>query len=140
MHPHTHTNLTQTVGRFNMWMTPKTNRLSFCLIWKLSMHWMVCSVCYLGCMVVNINSLFAKWSTSRYCCLGFFLARYLFSDINALMATFHVLVNPYFLNFRLALLIVLRVVVHLIYLVIFNTFLVFNFPFLILNINFLVPE
>ena len=73
-------------------------------------------------------------TTFRYCCLGFFLAwkplaSYLFSDIDAVMATFHVLVNTYFLNFRLALLIVLRALVHLIYLVIFNNFLVFNFPF-----------
>ena len=42
-------------------------------------------------------------------------------------ATFHVLVNSYFLNFRLALLIVLRALVYLIYLVIFSKFLVFNF-------------
>ena len=62
--PPTHSciNLTQTVGRFDMWVTPKTSRPSFCLIIKLSlMHWMVCSVCYLGCMVVNINALFAEW-------------------------------------------------------------------------------
>ena len=26
-----------------------------------SMHWMVCSVCYLGCMVVNINALLVEW-------------------------------------------------------------------------------
>ena len=37
-----------------------------------------------------------------------------------------------FLNFRLVLLTVLRALVHLIYLVIFNNFLVFNFP----SINF----
>ena len=43
--------------------------------------------------------------------------------------TFHVLVNTYFLNFRLALLIVLRALVYLMYLVIFNNFIVFNFPF-----------
>ena len=54
---------------------------------------------------------------------------YLFPDIDAVTITFHVLVNTYFLNFRLALLIVLRALVHLIYLVIFNNFLVFNFPF-----------
>ena len=52
---------------------------------------------------------------------------YLFSDIDAVTATFHVLVNTYFLNFRLALLIVLRALVYLIYLVIFSKFLVFNF-------------
>ena len=36
-------------------------------------------------------------------------------DINAVTATFHVLVNTYFLNFRLALLTVLRALAHLIY-------------------------
>ena len=62
---------------------------------------------------------------------------YLFSDIDAVMATFHVLINTYFFNFILAPMIVLRALVHLIYLVIFNNFLVFNFSFLILNNNFL---
>ena len=45
------------------------------------MHWMACSVYYLGCMVVKISALFAEWSitvhdvtTFRYCYLGFFLA------------------------------------------------------------------
>ena len=65
------------------------------------MHWMVCSVYYLGCMVVNIDTLFAEWSMTerdyflRYCWLGFFQhgTHYLFSDIDAVMATFHVLVN-----------------------------------------------
>ena len=64
---------------------------------------------------------------------------YLFPDIDAVSTTFHVLVNTYFLNFRLVLLIVLRVLVHLTYLVTFNNFLVFNFPFLIWNNNFLFP-
>ena len=42
-------NSTQTVARFNMRVTPKTNTSSFCLIiLKLSlMHWIVCSVYYL---------------------------------------------------------------------------------------------
>ena len=62
---------------------PKMNRPSFCLIIlkHFLMHWMVCSVYYLGWMVVNISELFAEWSiterdvtTFRYCCLGFFLA------------------------------------------------------------------
>ena len=34
--PTSHINLMQTVGRFDMWVTPKTNRPSFCLILKLS--------------------------------------------------------------------------------------------------------
>ena len=70
-------------------------------------------------------------STFRYCCLGFFLAwadgthyRIYIDSVTA--ATFQVLVNTYFLNFRLVLLIVLRALVHLIYLVIFNNLLVFS--------------
>ena len=103
------------------------------------MHWMVFSVCYLGCMVVNIKALLLNEeslnvTTFMYCCMGFFLAwnplTYLFSDIDAVTTTFHVLVNTYFLNFRLALIIVLRALVHLIYLVISNNFLVFNFTFM----------
>ena len=50
-------------------------------------------------------------------------------QLDAVTATFHVLVKTYFLNFRLAVLIVLRALVHVIYLVIFNNFLVFHFPF-----------
>ena len=72
-------------------------------------------------------------TTFKYCCLGFFLALeptyYLFSDIDAVTTTFHDFVNTYFLNFRLALLIVPRALAHPIYLDIFNNFLVFNFPF-----------
>ena len=63
----------------------------------------------------------------------------LFSGIGAVTTTFHVFHCTYFLNFRLSLLIVLRFLVHLIYLVSFNNFLVFNFPFLISNNNFLFP-
>ena len=68
----------------------------------------------------------------RYCCLGYSFwhgTHYLFSDIDAVIVTFHVLVNTYFLNFELALLIVLRALVHLIHLVIFNNSLGFNFSF-----------
>ena len=54
--PPTCINLMETVRIFNMWVTPKTNRASFWLILKLFMHWMVCLVCYLGCIVVNINA------------------------------------------------------------------------------------
>ena len=39
------------------------------------MHWMVCSVCYLGCMVVNINVLFAEWRITE--------CDYILSDIIA---------------------------------------------------------
>ena len=108
-------------------ITPKTSRLSF-LILKLShAPLMVCSVYILGCMVVNINGLFAEWSITERDCfqilvLGFLLTwKPLFSDIatDAVSATFKVLVNTYFLNFRLALpwfclLIVLRALAHLV--------------------------
>ena len=64
----------QTVARFNIWVTPKTIRPSFCQIniktFSCCMHWMVFSVHYLGCMVVvvNKNALFAEWSiTERDC-------------------------------------------------------------------------
>ena len=108
------------------------------------MHWMVCSVCYLGCMVVNINVLFAQWRITerdyfQVLLLGILSGmeptiQYLFSDRDAVKATFHILVNTYFPNFRLALLIVLRALVDLLYLVFFNNFLVFNFPFHLLPI------
>ena len=102
------------------------------------MHWMACSVYYLGCKIVNINALFAEGRITerdyfQILLLGILSGmepnRYLFSDIDAVMPPFHAKVNTYFLNFGLALLILLRALVHLIYLVIFNNFLVFNFPF-----------
>ena len=68
---------------------------------------------YLGCMVVNINALFAELSITerdyfQILLLGI-LASMLestlcFLDRNAVTATFQVLVNKYFLNFSLALL------------------------------------
>ena len=85
-------------------------------------------------------------TTLRSCCLGFFLAwnpLILFIFIDAAMTdTFHVLVNKYFLNFRLALLIVLTARVHLIiYLVIFNNFLVFKSHFFLFQtIVFFSPD
>ena len=101
---------------------------------------MVYSVCYLGCMVININELFAEEGSLNVTNDSFQIlllgilsgiepSIFIFRYIDAVTATFHVLVNTYFLNFRLALLIVLRALAHLIYLVIFNNFLVFNFPF-----------
>ena len=135
------------MGRFNMWVTPKTNRPSFCLILKLSqaLDGLFSVLSSPHGLRFLLNEGLLNVTTFRCCCLGFFLTwnplfifrynsfwhgiHYLFSDINAVIATFHVLVNTYFLNFRLALLIVLRALVHLIYLVIFNNFLVFNFPF-----------
>ena len=53
------------------------------------MHGMVCSVCYLGCMVVNVNALFAKWRITER---DYF---YLFSDVDVVMVTFHVLDGKY---------------------------------------------
>ena len=116
------------------------------------MHWMVCSVCFfLGCMVViNINVLFAEWRITerdyfQILLLGLvsgmeptiFINFQIYVDA-AVTTTFHVLVNT---QLPLPQLIVLKALVHLIiYLVIFNNFLVFNFPFLILNYNFLSPD
>ena len=103
------------------------------------MHWVVCLGYYLDCMIVNINvPLLNEESlnvtTLRYWCLRFFLAwnpLFIFRYIDAATPTFQVLLNKYFLKFRLALLcfyllIVLRALVRL---VTFNNFLVFNFPF-----------
>ena len=135
--PPTH-NLTQTVGRFDMWVTPKTNRPSFCLILKLSHaldglfsvlsglhgHKHKRTFCWMKDHWTWLLSDIVAWDSFWH---G---THYLFSDIDAVTATFHVLVNTYFLNVRLlALLIVLRALVHLIYLIIFNNFLVFNFHF-----------
>ena len=120
-----------------MWVTPKTNRPSFCLIIKLS-H----AIDGLFIMLSRLNGHKHKcafcrmkdywmWLLSDIVAWDYFWhgSHYLFSDIDAAATTFHVLVNTYFLKFRLALLIVLRALVHLICLVIFNNFLVFNFPF-----------
>ena len=55
----------------------KTSRPSFCRTLPI-----FCSVYYLGCMVVNISAPFAEWSITKqglttlsYCCLRFFLAQ-----------------------------------------------------------------
>ena len=102
------------------------------------MHWMVCSVFYLGCMIVNINALVAEWRITECGYFQILLLEilsgmeptiYFQIAMDAVTATFQVLVTTYFLNFRLALLTVLRALVHLMYLVIFNNFLVFHFPF-----------
>ena len=103
--------------------------------------------CYLSCMVVNTNALSAERRITKRDYFQILLLGILYGmeptiyfqiyavilQLDAVTATFHVLVKTYFLNFRLAVLIVLRVLVHLIYLVIFINFLVFNFPFLISN-------
>ena len=116
-------------------MTPKTNWPSFCLTVNLShaLDGLFSALSRLhGCkqMCFMLNEGLLNVTTFRYCCLGFLslawnpLGTYLFSDMTA---TFHVLVNTYFLNFRLALFIVLRALVRLIYLVVFNNFLNFSF-------------
>ena len=81
--------------------------------------WMFCSVCFLGCMVVSINALFAQWRITEHDYFQMILlsgwdfllhgtgTHYLFSNIDSVTANFYVLVNTYFVNFRLALLIVL---------------------------------
>ena len=131
-----------------MWVTPKTNRPSFCLILKLSHaldalfimlsrlhgHKHKCAFCWIKDHRTWLLSDIVAWDFFWY---G---THYLFSDKDAVMVAFHVLVNTYFLNFRFALLIVLRTFGHLIYLVIFSNFLVLTFLFLISNNNFLYPR
>ena len=100
----------------------KQNRPSFCLILKLShaLNGLFSVLCglhgrkhkYAFCwmkdhwtwLLLDIVARVSFWHGTHY----------LFSDIDAMTATFHVLVNTYFLNFRLVLLIVLRALVHLI--------------------------
>ena len=135
------------MGRVDMWVTPKTNRPSFCLILKLS-HAPDGVLSVLSRLYGRKHKCTFWWMKDHWTWLlpdiiswDYFWhgIHYLFPDIDAVSTTFHVLVNTYFLNFRLVLLIVLRVLVHLTYLVTFNNFLVFNFPFLIWNNNFLFP-
>ena len=137
-HTPTLIDLTQTMGRFNMWVTLKTNRPSFCLILKPShaldglfhvlsrLHGRKhkCTFCWMKGHWTWLLSDIVAWDSLWH---G---THYLFSDIGVVTATFHILISTYFLNFRLALLIVLRALVHLIYLVMFNNFLVYNFLFL----------
>ena len=122
--PTSHINLMQTVGRFDMWVTPKTNRPSFCLILKLSHaldglfsvlsglhgHKHKRTFCWMKDHWTWLLSDIVAWDSFWH---G---THYLFSDIDAVTTTFHVLVNTYFLNFRLTLLTVLRALIHLIYL------------------------
>ena len=137
-HPLTRINLTQTMGRFDMWVTLKTNRPSFCLILKLS-HPLdgVFSVLHRLHGRKQMHFLLSEGSLNEttfiYCCLGFFLAWHLTHCLFSVQIAIKrrpllmVLVNTYFLNFRLVLLTVLRNLVHLIYLIVFINFLVFNF-------------
>ena len=140
------------------WVTPKTSRPSFCLILKLSHA--------LDVLFSVLSRLHGRKHTWTFCSMkdnwmwlpsdivawDFFWhgTHELFSGIDTVTATFHVFQGTYFLNFRFLLcfsgyifpeplLIVLRFLVHLIYLVSFNNFLVFNFRFLISNNNFLFP-
>ena len=58
--------LMQILGRFNLWVTPKTNWPSFCLLLKLS-HALLDGLfnVLLGCMLVKINALFAEWTITE---------------------------------------------------------------------------
>ena len=123
-----------------MWVTPKTNRSSFCLTLKLShaLDGWSCSVCHLARLHGRKPKSTFCWMKDHWTWLLSDIAAWdsfwygthsLLSDINAVTTTFHVLVNTYFLSFRLTPLIVLRALVHLIQLVILSKFLVFNFPF-----------
>ena len=126
------------VRRFNEWPLKQMSRPSFSLILKIShaLHGLLselsrlhgrkhkCTFCWMkDHWTWLLSAIIVAWNFS------FWHGTYLFSDIDVVTTTFHVLVNTYFLNLRLALLIVLAALGHLIYLVIFNNFLVFNFPF-----------
>ena len=61
-------------------------------------------VCYLGCMFVNINALFAEWGITEQdyfqilrlgILSGMEYNRYLISDVDAVTATFNVLDRQY---------------------------------------------
>ena len=116
----TNINLMQTLGKFDMWVTPKTNRSSFCLILKLSHaldEWSVqWPVCYLGCMKDHWTWLLSNivaWDSFWHGIHQVFIFRSRCCDGHFPLCMFW-MVNTYFLNFRPALLIVLRVLVHLI--------------------------
>ena len=97
------------------------------------MHWMVCSVCYLGCMVVNINAPFAEWRITERNYFQILLPGilsgiepiFLFSDIDAVTASYFLCFGKY--TFPQLLLIALTALGNLIYQAISNNFLVFNF-------------
>ena len=44
----------------------KQTGLVFAKYLNFFMNWMVCSGCYLGCMVVNINALFGEWRITEH--------------------------------------------------------------------------
>ena len=71
--PHTCVNLMQTVGRFNMWVTSKTNRPNFYLILKLShaLDGLFVSSRPVGCMLVNI-SVFFSWMKHHWTWCDYF--------------------------------------------------------------------
>ena len=115
------------------------------------MHWMTCSLYFLGCVVVNIGALFAEWSiterdvtTFRYCCLGFFLAwnpLFIFSTLDAVMAAFHGF-GKYIFPQRQTCTALSAGCTECSCspnILIFNNFLILTFLFLISNKNFLFP-
>ena len=143
----------QTVGRFDMWVTPKTNRPSFCLILKLShaldglfsvlsrLHGRKhkCAFCWMKDHWVWLLSDIVTWDSF---CHG---TNYLFSDIDAAC-------DSHFPGFGKYIFPQLQTCTALVLsanctedsclsdIVIFNNFLVFNFSFFNLsNNNFLFP-
>ena len=118
----------------------KTNRPSFFLILKLSHaldglfsvlsglhgHKHKCAFCWMKDHWTWLLSDIVAWDSFSF----WHGINYLFLNIiDAVTATFHALVYTCILDFRLALMIVLRALFDLIYLVIFNNFLVFKCPF-----------
>ena len=109
------------------------------------MYWMVCSVYYLGCVVLDINALCAEWRIPerdyfQILLLGILSemdrwnALFIFRYRCCIITTFDVLLNKYLLNLRPSLLVVLRALVHLIYQVIVTT----SFFFLDSNNSYLI--
>ena len=115
-------------GRFNMWVIPKTNKPSFCLISQLYhvLGGLFSVLCRLHACK-HVCCMLAEWSITERDYFEIFLLGILSSMEptiyfqiyeDAMTATFQVLVNTYFFNFRLALfctclLIVLKTLVHL---------------------------
>ena len=148
---HSHQFDTNCVGGFDMWVKPNLKSASFlpdiktfsCTEWlfivlsRLHGRKHKCAFYWIQDQWTWLLSDIVAWDSFRH---GI---HYLFSDIYRCCDDHflfsYILVNTYFVKFRLTLLIVLRALVHLIYLIIFSNFLVFNLPFLISNNNFLFP-
>ena len=121
--------------RFDMSVTPKRNRPSFCLILKLS-HALDGLFSVLSRLHGSNHKCAFCWMKKQWTLVlldnvardsFWYGTHYFVSDIDPVTTTFHVFVNTYFLIFRLALLIVLKAFVYLIYQLIFNKFLLIYF-------------